>query len=136
MADDLLTRVRAELRQRLDELRPLVAEHDRLESVLIALDGGREANGPSRPATRRGTRRRRASSVRGGRQGRERAPRGANREAILRTIGERPGASAAEISAASGVQRNVTYATLRTLAAQGDVTKRELPGGQAGYRRA
>ena len=47
----------------------------------------------SRPAATKGT---------SPRKQRSRAPRGANREAILSVVGERPGTTAAEISGGSG----------------------------------
>jgi hypothetical protein len=64
---------------------------------------------------------------------RKRAPRGANREAVLSVIGERPGVTARELAVASGVAGGTLYSLLRTLTQRGTVEKRELPGGQAGY---
>jgi DNA-binding MarR family transcriptional regulator len=64
---------------------------------------------------------------------RRRAPRGANREAVLRVIGERPGVTAPELAAASQVTGGTLYTLLRRLTDDGAVEKRELPGGRAGY---
>ena len=64
---------------------------------------------------------------------RRRAPRGANRAAVLRVIGERPGVTARELAAASQVTGGTLYSLLRRLADDGTVEKRELPGGQTGY---
>ena len=64
---------------------------------------------------------------------RERAPRGANRDAVLGVISERPGVSARELAAASGVTGGTLYSLLRTLTQQGALEKRELPRGQTGY---
>ena len=64
---------------------------------------------------------------------RERAARGANRDAVLRAIGERPGVSARELAAASQVTGGTLYTLLRRLTQEGTVEKRELPGGQTGY---
>ena len=64
---------------------------------------------------------------------RARAPRGANREAVLAVVRDRPGVTASELAAASGVTGGTLYALLRRLADQGELVKRELPGGQTGY---
>ena len=80
--------------------------------------------GPSRPATK-GTSPRKA---------RTRAPRGANREAILSVVTDRPGTTAAEISDVTKISRAVTYNTLAKLIEQGKLEKTELPGGQTGYK--
>jgi hypothetical protein len=63
-----------------------------------------------------------------------RAPRGANREALLRALEERPGASASELATASGVARAVLYGVLNRLIEAGEVAKEELPGGATGYK--
>jgi hypothetical protein len=64
---------------------------------------------------------------------RARAPRGANRAAVLAVVRERPGVTANELAAASGVTGGTLYALLRRLTEQGELTKRELPGRQTGY---
>jgi hypothetical protein len=65
-----------------------------------------------------------------------RAPRGANREAVLRAVNERPDVSARELAAVSGVHGGTLYALLRTLVERGELEKLTLPGGQTGYRPA
>jgi DNA-binding MarR family transcriptional regulator len=62
-----------------------------------------------------------------------RAPRGANREAVLRIVGERPGVTASELAASSQVTGGTLYTLLRRLLDEGTLEKRELPGGRAGY---
>ena len=127
---DLLDRVRAEISARVKETRAAVEEYERLEQALSALDGtDRAASRPVLAKTRQAPRRRSARST-----VRKRAPRGANRKAVLAALAERPGASAAELSAASGVEKNVLYGVLRTLAQQGEVSRVQLPGGGNGYR--
>ena len=95
-----------------------------------------------RPATRprtptgsrtgaQGGRRAAAGRRRAGARGR--APRGANRAAVLAVIGERPGVSARELAAASGVSRGTLYALLRTLTEHGEVAAQPLPSGHTGY---
>jgi hypothetical protein len=80
---------------------------------------------PSRPVATKGTSPRNA---------RTRAPRGANREAILSVVTDRPGTTAAEISDVTKISRAVTYNTLAKLIEQGKLEKTELPGGQTGYK--
>jgi hypothetical protein len=62
-----------------------------------------------------------------------RAPRGANREAVLAVVRERPGVTARELAAASGVTGGTLYSLLARLTARGELAKRDLPGGQTGY---
>jgi hypothetical protein len=64
---------------------------------------------------------------------RKRAARGANREAVLRVIGARPGVSARELAAASEVTGGTLYALLRKLMQEGTLETRELPGRRTGY---
>jgi len=52
---------------------------------------------------------------------------------VLAVVRERPGVTASELAAASGVTGGTLYALLRRLADQGELAKRELPGGQTGY---
>jgi hypothetical protein len=133
---DLLDRVTAEIRDRLDASRAAVAEYERLDAArraLDATDGSAAAGGRTRrqQSAARGQRRttRRGSA-------RKRAPRGANRESVLRVVGERPGVTTAELAAASGVERNTLYALLSTLTKRGELECRELPGGKTGYAMA
>lgn len=131
---DLLERIQAEIRERLDASREAVREYERLRAALEALDGA------ARPASRgdrsqatpvaRSRARRRAKS--GG--SRKRAPRGANREAVLQVVGERPGITASELAAASGVAKPTLYTLLSSLTKQDVLQRQELPGGQSGYR--
>ena len=128
---DLLERIQAKIRDRLDASREAVREYERLRAALEALDGA------ARPASRgdrsqatpvaRSRARRRAKS--GG--SRKRAPRGANREAVLQVVGERPGITTSELAAASGVAKPTLYTLLSSLT---KLQRQELPGGQSGYR--
>jgi hypothetical protein len=118
---ELLDRIHAEIRERLAASRGAAQEYERLQAALAALGGPAQAT--SAPAPRR---------VR--RPAAERAPRGANREAVLRALEERPGASASELAAASGVNRTVLYGVLKRLIEGGEVAKEELPGGSTGYK--
>jgi len=62
-----------------------------------------------------------------------RGPLGANREAVLAVVRERPGATAREVTAASGVTGGTLNSLLARLIARGELAKRDLPGGQTGY---
>ncbi len=67
-------------------------------------------------------------------QGRNRTRRGANREAILAAVGERPGATARELADATGIARTTVASTLTRLAAAGVLERLELPDGGVGFR--
>ena len=62
MASDLLTRIRDEVQQRLDELRPLVLEHERLLAVERSLNDMEDASAESVKATKSATRQSRSSA--------------------------------------------------------------------------
>src|SRR3954452_1316169 len=132
MAEQLLDRIRAEIRERLKESEAPVREYERLERALEALGGQVDAEPGSRGAEASAPRRRGRAKTRAGSA--KRAPRGANREAVLRVLGERPGVSVNELSAASGVDRPVLYNLLKTLEQRGEVVKEQMPGGGTGYR--
>jgi sugar-specific transcriptional regulator TrmB len=126
---DFIGDLRRDLEQRLKEVErelanvdPLLRERDRLRAALAT----EPFAGPARSATK-GT---------SPRKQRTRAPRGANREAILTVAGERPGVTAAEIADVTKISRAVTYNTLAKLIEQGKLEKTELPGGQTGYKPA
>lgn len=129
---DFIGDLRRDLEQRLKEVdrqlagvEHLMRERERLQTALSL---------PPFAAPSRG----RAGVIKGTspRKARTRAPRGANREAILSVVGERPGVSAAEISDVTKISRAVTYNTLAKLIEQGKLSKTELPGGQTGYKPA
>jgi hypothetical protein len=91
------------------------------------------ASASSTTAARAGAGKSRARARTSGRPTRQRAPRGANREAVLAVVRERPGVTARELAAASGVSGGTLYALLRRLTDSGELEKRDLPGGQTGY---
>jgi CRP-like cAMP-binding protein len=121
---DLLDRVLGEIRERKQRAQAAVEESRRLEAALAALERERPESSP-RP--RRGRR--------GAAAGR-RAPRGANRDAIVGVVSERPGVSAAEIAGATGIARATVGSTLSRLVADGVLEPVELPAGGRGYRLA
>jgi hypothetical protein len=129
---DFIGDLRRDLEQRLKEVErelanvdPLLRERDRLRAALATPPFAP----PTSPAVSKAPSSRRPST-------RTRAPRGANRDAIVNVVGERPGVSAAEISDVTKISRAVTYNTLAKLVEQGRIAKTELPGGQTGYKPA
>ncbi len=132
---DLLDRVHKEMAARLAELRPLVEEHRRLEAALGALNEVQSATPWPRAAnaSAAGGSRRRAGRNGGSASARKRAPRGANRKAVLSALRERPGSSSGELAAVSGVEGGTLHALLTRLVKDGEVEKQELPSGRTGY---
>jgi hypothetical protein len=148
---DLLDRITHDIQRRLEELRPLVREAERLEAALTAL-GADTATSPSSatptaraqpsaraaPTGRRRTRRPRQPGAGPAASSsatltRRRTPRGQNRERVLGVLRERPGATAAEVAAVSGVQQSVVYGVLRKLEVDGEVQAQQLPSGAKGW---
>jgi predicted Rossmann fold nucleotide-binding protein DprA/Smf involved in DNA uptake len=126
---DVIADLRNQMRQRLKDIdrelagfEELVRERDQIEAALAQPPFAeiRAAAPARRPAARKTTR--------------PRAPRGANREAVLTAVGERPGVTAATIADVTKISRAVTYNTLAKLVEQGKIEKTELPGGQTGYK--
>jgi ribosomal protein S25 len=149
---DLLDRITQDIQRRLEELRPLAREAERLEAALQALGTDTTTTEPtttpdaSSPAAAQAARtpRRRPRTSDGDetvsrapsqpvRPTRRRAPRGQNRERVMQVVRERPGVTPAEIASASGVQRTVVYTVLRRLEADGEVQRRDLPSGSNGW---
>ena len=128
---DLLDRIRDELHARIEDLRPLVDEQRRLEAALQALgESSRTAPAVSSakaPSPARATRKPASG------QPRKRAPRGANRDAVLRAVRVQPGATSAELASASRVGRNTLYALLARLVKDGALQASKLPSGRTGY---
>lgn len=130
---DLLDRIREELNARLDELRPRVDEHGRLEAAMHALASVRL--GPTSTASASApvkTTKARAQKMPPAKR-RKRAPRGANRQAVLRAASERPGATSAELAGVSGVEPNTLSGLLGRLVKAGELQTRALPTGRTGY---
>jgi sugar-specific transcriptional regulator TrmB len=142
MATDLLDKIRGELSEKLQELRGAFDEHERLASALEALEGmTSDRNGSAQaPARRRGRPRSSSATTKPAKATEaqpaasneavgKRAPRGANREAVLKFVAKHPdGSTAPEIIDGTGIARMTVYTLLKTL-----VEKREL--AQTGKRR-
>lgn len=113
---DFLTEKRDEIQARLDELAPLIAEHDRLQRALDALDGvDHSGGGSSRSADKGG-------SGRGAGRPRGSGERSRQALALLR---KEPGLGAAEVARRIGVHPNYAYRILPGLEEQGLVEKRD-----------
>src|SRR3954451_15433770 len=128
MANDLLDRILEEIRERKDASRAAYEESQRLQRALAALD---EQRRPSRLPDGRRRGRRGGSSAR---QRRRRAAPGANRDAILAIVRDRPGVTAAELSSTTGIARATVSSTVARLAASGTLDRTTLPSGGVGFR--
>src|SRR5690349_3044984 len=112
MADDLLTRILTEVRERKAAAQAAYDESRRLEAALAALDR-QEGGAPAAPRRTRRTARR-APAAR-----RPRAPRGENRRRVLELVEERPGVTAGEVAQSTGIARPTVASTLAKLASDG-----------------
>ncbi len=129
---DFLTDTRAEIERRLEELRPLQEEYNRLERAKAALEGldgqpapsGR-ARGPRSGGTSGRTAAgsgRRAAPANGRRRRRQRA--GGRSGETLELVRQNPGITVAEIADRLGMkQRNYLYRIMADLQSQGAVEK-------------
>jgi hypothetical protein len=135
---DLVDEMVRGIRVRLKELRPAMAEYERLQAAYEALDGGGAESGARRSAgdaTRGqrsgpGRKRTRATSQRS----RPRAKRGANKAAVLGVITDRPGVTVTEIASVTGIAKPLIYNTTRAGIERGELERVALPGGQHGFR--
>jgi ribosomal protein S25 len=119
---DFLDEKRKEIDARLQELRPLVDEFNRLEKAAAALAG---VGGTARTAsTTRATRTRRSNAGTRRRRGR---PRGSGNRAkqALELVRARPGITVSEMASAMGIKANYLYRVLPTLEKEGQVKKRD-----------
>src|SRR5215207_3112773 len=116
---NLVAQIQRDIEQRLAELRPLLAEKDQLEAVLAALRS--DANGAAAAVAPRRARATTPAASRAPYAGgkRQRAPRGANREAILDVVRERPGVSAAEVAAVTKIAKPTVHTTISQLKRKG-----------------
>jgi Winged helix-turn-helix DNA-binding len=155
MLEPLLPHLKREIEARLAELRPLVAEAERLAAAKDAMLAEAAAEGAARLRATRASRlsngfrqelRNGASStplvaaVGGHRSdsGEEddggRAPRGANQEAILAIVEERPGVSVAEIASVTKIAKPTVATTVSKLKREG-VLAEEAGGVKLASRR-
>ena len=112
---DLIEATRVAIEERLDELRPLVAEVERLERALAALQAADGQAEPDQPATRR----------RGRRRGRPpgRRSAGTRTDQFLALVRDRPGITVAEAAKATGAAPTSLYRIAATLKREGTVRR-------------
>jgi hypothetical protein len=121
---DFLDEKRKEIDARMQELRPLVDEYQRLEKAASALAGV----GAGRP--RAGRRRRAATSSNGRRRGtgtgRRGRPRGSGKRALQaqELVNAKPGITIPELADRMGIQANYLYRVMPGLQKDGKVRKR------------
>jgi len=144
MPDLLLPRLKREIEARLDELRPFVAEAERLEAAKAALLAeaaaeraprapraarvtyGRLAESAPVTASANGAAARNGTPENGAASAADedesdngRAPRGANQTAILSIVEERPGVSVAEIASVTKIPKPTVASTVSKLKRDG-----------------
>jgi CRP-like cAMP-binding protein len=117
---DFLDEKRGELMQRLDELRPLVEEYNRLEAAIAALDGVK-TGGPG-PSRRRGGVNGTENGNGNGRRGRPRGS-GTRGKQALELVRSTPGITIPEIAEQMGIQQNYLYRVLPGLQKEGLIRK-------------
>ena len=112
---DLLERAKREVRERLQELYPLVEERNRLRAALEALDGG---EGPKQAP-------RRASRQRGRPTTSRRAGRGERRTQLLELLQAEPGLRPSEAAKRMAVNPSQIHSLVRRLEDQGALERRD-----------
>lgn len=122
---DFVAQIQRDIERRLKELAPLIEEKEKLEAVLAALTG-EKANGATSSRGRAASR----APYAGGRT--RRAPRGANRKAILEVVGQRPGISAREVAELTGIAKPTVHTTISQLKRKGIL----VPEGASGVKLA
>jgi len=125
MAADFLDEKRNEIDTRLKELKPVVAEYERLQAAAAALDGlpVAAAVAPARRAPARAkTPGPSKGTATGGRRGR---PKGSGKRGAdaLALVKQRPGITIPEIAETMGIRQNYLYRVLPGLAQDGLVRK-------------
>jgi hypothetical protein len=132
---DLLDSIRGQLRARLDELRPLVREYQRLQDAERALGDGPPISA-ERAAPPQRAQPRRSGGARPASQRRSSAPaeREANRQKILDLVRQRPGITRVELKDAASLSGAGVAQNLRRMLARGQVREEALPDGTTGYR--
>ena len=112
---DLLERAKREIRERLEELYPLIEERDRLRAVLEALEGG---EGQKRASGRAARQRGRPTTSR-------RAGRGERRTQLLELLRAEPGLRPSEAAKRMAVNPSQVHSLVRRLEEQGALERRD-----------
>jgi hypothetical protein len=137
---DVIAELRSDMRRRLSQIESELAGLDGLirerDQIKAALDKPPFAEAPERdPAPARPAPARPAPK-RASKRSAPRAKRGANLEAVLHAVDQRPGVTAGTVATVTKISKAVTYNTLAKLVAQGKLEKTALPGGETGYKTA
>ena len=125
---DFVDQKKAEMESRLNELRPLVDEYDRLGAAVAALSS--VGNGSSRrgATTKRAAKKpvRRSSTGAGTGSGRRGRPKGSGvrDKQALELVTATPGVTIPEIAKAMGIKQNYLYRVLPSLEKEGLVRKK------------
>ena len=139
---DFLAQKRQEIQDRLNELKPLVEEADRLQAALSALDGAsgipagkparrkaprsarKRTTGTGKPVRRKaaGSARKRTAKAGTGKPGRPKGT-GKRQAETLALVIKQPGISISEIAAQTGVQQSYLYRVMPSLQKEGLVRK-------------
>jgi IclR helix-turn-helix domain len=112
---DLLERAKGEIRERLEELDPLVAERDRLRAALEALEAGES---PKRVSHRASRQRGRPTTSR-------RAGRGERRTQLLELLQTEPGLRPSEAARRMAVNPSQVHSLVRRLEEGGALERRD-----------
>lgn len=128
--ENLLSTIRSEIEERLDALRPLLAEHEQLLGALSALDAN--AGGASTTSRSSSRRAQAASRTRAPRKSskQKRAPRGAAREAILGAL-EHGSHTVSELVVVTAMTGPNINGNLRRLLSEGAIAKTDREGKTA-----
>ncbi len=118
---DFLDEKKREIRARLNELKPLVDEYQRLQAAAAALDGvGTRTSAPAR----------RTRSSSGGGTGRRGRPKGSGTRAkqTLELVRAQPGITIPQLAEAMGIKQNYLYRVVPDLVKDGQIRRegREL----------
>ena len=124
-----LDEVKRQLRDRLQELRPLVEEYRQLERAAEALGAADVA--PAAPAAAK-----RRAPKQASRGDAKRAPRGENKRAVFQVIADRPGVSVGEIAQVTKIGNPLVYGVTRNGVNRGELEVVDLGGGRKGFKLA
>ena len=122
---DFLDEKRAEIGARLKELKPLVAEYERLEAAAAALEGVSPPSAPAGSQKRAGARKSRGKNSAASASGRRGRPKGSGKrgDEALALVKANPGITIPEIAERMGIKQNYLYRVLPSLASDGRVKK-------------
>lgn len=135
MAPDLLSEIREEIDVRLSELRPLLAEHERLLAAADALLATAGEGSPAAVETPVPAKRARRTARVAAKAKPARAVRDAAREAILAAL-EHGSHTVGELAVVTAMSGPTINGNLRKLGAEGAVTRTEREGKAAWALRA